>query len=311
MEFDAPNQLGRLITAMVTPFRDDLSVDLDKAQLLARHLVECGSEGLVVAGTTGEVSTLSQIEKLDLFRAVKEAVGGQAAVIANTGTNNTAASVDLTVRTEELGVDGIMAVVPYYNKPCQEGIFRHFKAIAQATSLPVMLYNVPARTGSNLAVDTLARLAELPNVVAVKEASGNFDQATEIARRLPPLALYSGDDGLTLPMMSIGATGVVSVAAHVAGPAIRELIDSYLRGHRTRAMELHLALAELIRALFITTNPVPVKEALSLVGLNVGRVRPPLSPLSEAERAEVSRCLRQAQPFLLELPAASGQPARL
>ncbi|MFZ5824807.1 MAG: 4-hydroxy-tetrahydrodipicolinate synthase [Bacillota bacterium] len=292
---EAVNRFGRLVTAMVTPLRPDLSVDLAQAAALARFLVEQGSQSLVVAGTTGESPTLSTEEKLGLFRTVKEAVGDRAAVIGGTGSNDTAASVALTQQAAATGLDGVMAVVPYYNKPSQEGMYQHFRAIAGATDLPVMLYNVPGRTGANLGVDTVARLADLPNVLAIKEASGNFDQATEIIRRLPHLALYGGDDGLTLPLLSIGAVGVVSVAAHIAGPVMREMIEAYLCGHRIRAMELHLALADLNRTLFIASNPVPVKEALSLIGLEVGPVRPPLSPLTGPERAEVSRCITQLQ----------------
>lgn len=295
---DAINSFGRLVTAMVTPLGRDLSVDLDQARVLARFLVEQGSQALVVAGTTGESPTLTTEEKLLLFRAVKEAVGDQAAVIGGTGSNDTAASVALTRAAAEVGLDGVMAVVPYYNKPSQEGIYHHFRAVAGATDLPVMLYNVPGRTGTNMAVDTVARLADLPNVIAIKEASGNFDQATEIIRRIPHLALYSGDDGLTLPLLSIGAVGVVSVAAHIAGQAIREMIDAYLCGHRIRAMELHLALADLCRTLFITSNPVPVKEALALIGMPAGGIRQPLSPLTAAERGEVVRCLGQVQSAL-------------
>jgi len=225
-------------------------------------------------------------------------VGDSAAVIANTGSNNTAASVALTRRAAELGLDGIMAVVPYYNKPSQEGLYQHFAAIAAATTLPLMLYNVPGRTATNLAAETVARLAALPHVIALKEASGNLEQVTEILRRAPQLALYSGDDGLTLPMLAIGAVGVVSVASHVAGPALLEMIEAYLRGHRLQAMELHLALADLFRTLFITSNPVPVKAALALVGLAVGGVRPPLAELTAEQREAVARCLREVQPPL-------------
>lgn len=307
---EAVNRFGRLITAMVTPFRDDLSVDYDSVGRLARSLVDSGSQGLLVAGTTGESPTLTEDEKLALFRTVKAAVGNRATVIGATGSNNTAASVALTAQAAAVGLDGVMAVVPYYNKPSQEGLYHHFKAIAEASDLPVMLYNVPGRTGCNLAVPTLVRLAEFPNVIAIKEASGSFDQATEIVRRIPQLALYSGDDALTLPLMSIGAVGVVSVAAHLAGPALRELIEQHLVGHRTRAMELHLALADLFRTLFIASNPVPLKEALALSGMPVGGVRPPLHTLSEAEREEIARCIGGAS-RLWEVVAGPGDVARL
>jgi 4-hydroxy-tetrahydrodipicolinate synthase len=293
------DRFGRLITAMVTPFRADLSLDLQTAGLLAEYLISQGTQSLVVAGTTGESPTLTEEEKLDLFRSVKAAVGDRAGVIANTGSNSTASSVELTRRATEIGVDGIMAVVPYYNKPSQEGLYDHFRTVAAATHLPVMLYNVPGRTGTNLEVATVQRLAEIPNVVAIKEASGDIDQATEIIRRIPQIDLYSGEDGLTLPLMAIGAAGVVSVAAHIAGPAMREMMEAYLRGHRIRAMELHLALADLIRTLSITSNPVPVKEALALVGLPVGGVRQPLAPLTADQRVRLAQCISEVQPHLL------------
>lgn len=307
---EAVNRFGRLITAMVTPMTEDLAVDHKRAAVLAKYLVEHGTQALVVAGTTGESPTLTDEEKLALFCTVKEAVGDRAAVIGGTGSNNTAASVSLTARAAAIGLDGILAVVPYYNKPSQDGMYHHFRAIAEASDLPVMLYNVPGRTGSNLAVSTIVRLAELPTVVAIKDASGNFDQATDIVSRLPNLALYSGDDALTLPLMAIGAVGVVSVAAHIGGPAMREMIEQHLVGHRLRAMELHLALAELFRTLFIASNPVPVKAALALSGMPVGGVRAPLSPLSDSEQAEVARCISGSS-NLWEVVAGPGAVARL
>ena len=215
-------KLGSVLTAMVTPFKPDGSLDLEQAARLAAHLVEIGNDGVVVAGTTGESPTLTDKEKLDLFRAVVDAIGGRATVIAGTGDYNTEHSIHLTKEAEKLGVDGIMAVVPYYNKPPQEGLYRHFRAIAESTSLPVMLYNVPGRTSSNLLPETVERLAEIDNIVAIKEASGNMDQVSEIRRRTPAeFMIYAGDDSLTLPILALGGTGVVSVAGHLVGRRIR------------------------------------------------------------------------------------------
>ncbi|MBC7107055.1 MAG: 4-hydroxy-tetrahydrodipicolinate synthase [Firmicutes bacterium] len=285
---------GRVITAMVTPFHKDGSVNYAQAKKLARHLVETGSDGLVVAGTTGESPTLSAEEKEALFRAVVEEVGGKAAVIAGTGTNSTAQSVALTQVAERAGVDGIMLVAPYYNKPSQEGLYQHFAAVARSTRLPVMLYNVPGRTGVNIQPGTVARLAEMENVVAIKEASGSLDQVTELRRLLPDqFAIYSGDDSLTLPMLALGARGVVSVASHVAGRRIQEMINAFSAGNVTLAAKIHAELFPLFKVLFITTNPVPVKAALNFLGLQVGGPRLPLVEATEGEKEKIRECLEQ------------------
>lgn len=286
---------GRILTAMVTPFTADGKLDLDGARRLAAHLVDHGSDGLVVAGTTGESPALSHEEKIALFKAVKEAVGGRAAVIAGTGTNSTAASIELSREAEALGLDGLMLVVPYYNRPSQEGLYRHFKAIAEAVNLPIILYNVPSRTGRNMEAATTLRLAEIKNIVAIKEASGDLDQATAIIRDVPPgFLVYSGDDSLTLPLMAVGAYGVISVAAHVAGDKMQAMVRSFVGGDVAGAAALHRELFPLFKALFITSNPVPVKEALNMLGLPAGPVRLPLVEASSAEKEKIAAVLKAA-----------------
>lgn len=285
---------GRLITAMVTPFDKDLAVDYGRAAALARRLVATGSDGVVVCGTTGESPTLTREEKLNLFRTVAEAIGGKAMVIAGTGTNSTRDSIELSQAAEKAGVDGLLLVVPYYNKPPQEALYQHFQAIARSTSLPIMLYNIPGRTGTNLAPETVARLAEIENVRAIKEASGNLDQVSELRRLLPDdFAIYSGDDSLTLPMLALGAAGVVSVASHLVGRRLREMIDSFLAGKVAEATRIHLELFPLFRSLFLTTNPIPVKRMLQLVGEDMGGLRPPLIPATPAETERLRAVLQQ------------------
>lgn len=288
-------KLGNVLTAMVTPFKVDGSLDLDQAARLAAHLVDIGNDGVVVAGTTGESPTLTDEEKLDLFRAVVDAIGGRATVVAGTGSYNTAHSVHLTKEAEKLGVDGIMAVVPYYNRPPQEGLYQHFRAIAESTSLPVMVYNVPSRTSSNLLPETLARLAEIPNIVAVKEASGSMDQVSEIRRRTPAeFMIYAGDDSLTLPILALGGTGVVSVAGHLVGRRIRAMIEAFQKGDVKTATAIHLELLPVFKAMFITTNPIPVKTAVNMVGIPVGPLRPPMCELTEEQRQALQRVLKEA-----------------
>ncbi|NLG68949.1 MAG: 4-hydroxy-tetrahydrodipicolinate synthase [Firmicutes bacterium] len=276
--------LGRLLTAMVTPMRADASVDYAAAATLAARLVESGSDGVVVCGTTGESPTLTDEEKVGLFEAVVEAIGGRATVVAGTGTYDTHHSIELTRRAEKVGVDAILAVVPYYNRPPQEGLFRHFEAIAKATSLPVILYNIPGRTGQHLTAETTARLAAISNVVALKDSTGQIDHVSQVRRLVPPeFLIYSGDDSLTLPILSVGGDGVISVASHLVGRRIRDMIDAFLAGNVQGARQIHLEMFGLFRALFVTTNPIPVKRALKLAGIDVGPVRPPLVEASEAE----------------------------
>lgn len=287
------NKMGNLLTAMVTPMREDGSIDPALAGKLAQRLVANGSDGVVVCGTTGESPTLTDEEKVSLYRAVADAIGGQAIVVAGTGTNDTKRSIELTQEAEKAGVDGIMLVVPYYNKPPQEGLYQHFRAIAESTSLPILLYNVPSRTSCNLLPETVARLAEIDNIVAIKESVGNMDQVSELRRLLPSdFAIYSGDDSMTLPMMAIGGKGVISVASHVAGNQIREMISAFERGDLRMAQRIHLELFPLFRALFVTTNPIPVKRALNLIGFPAGPTRLPLVPMSEEDEAVLRQALK-------------------
>ncbi|MCL6477013.1 MAG: 4-hydroxy-tetrahydrodipicolinate synthase [Peptococcaceae bacterium] len=288
------NDFGRLITAMITPFSKDKTVDYHVVRKLARHLAQSGSDGLVVCGTTGESPTLTKEEKLELFRVVVEEVGGQAVVIAGTGGNNTAASIELTQAAEKMGVDGVMLVCPYYNKPSQEGLYRHFKAVAGSTNLPVMLYNIPGRTGVNLLPATVARLAQIPNIIAIKEAAGSIDQVSDLRRSLPDnFAVYSGDDSFTLPMLALGARGVVSVASHVVGPQIKQMINAFTTGNTTLAVQIHLQLMPVFKGMFITTNPAPVKAAMNLLGWQVGTPRLPLVEASAAEKEIIKGALAE------------------
>jgi len=285
---------GEVLTAMVTPMKPDESVDLEKAQALAKHLVDHGSDGVVVCGTTGESPTLTAEEKLSLFEAVVEAVGDRASVIAGTGSYNTQESVELTRKASKTGVHGVMAVVPYYNRPPQEGLYRHFRKIAEATELPVMLYNVPIRTGRNLEPATVARLAELPNVTAIKEAAGDMEQVSLLRKSTPDsFQIYCGEDSLTLPMLALGAVGVVSVASHVVGESIKHMIRSFRSGDLASAASLHERLLPVFKAMFVTTNPIPVKWAMSLFGLDMGPVRLPLVPPTEEEKARIREALER------------------
>jgi len=269
---------GRVITAMVTPFDDDGNVNYEVAQKLAAHLVENGSDGLVICGTTGESPTLSWNEEYQLFQAVKSAVNGKAKILAGTGSNSTREAIEATQKAAKLGLDGSLQVVPYYNKPPQEGMYEHFKAIARACpDLSIMLYNIPGRTGQNLLPETVAKLAEIDNIVAIKEASGNLEQACQLRRLTPPdFAIYAGDDFLTLPLLTVGGSGVVSVAAHLVGDRLQKMIQLFETGQTKAAVEINLELFPLFKVLFCTTNPIPVKAALNLQGWKVGRLRSPL-----------------------------------
>ncbi|HCJ09695.1 MAG TPA: 4-hydroxy-tetrahydrodipicolinate synthase [Clostridiales bacterium] len=275
---------GRVITAMVTPFDAGLAPDYGQAARLARRLVDSGTDAVLVGGTTGESPTLTDNEKLRLIEAVLDAVGDRAPVLAGTGTNSTAASVTLTRKAEALGVHGVMLVAPYYNKPPQAGLIEHFRTVASETRLPVMVYNVPGRTGVNITPETMAVLSEVPNIVALKEAGGSADQAAQMVRAVGGrVRVYSGDDSLTVPMLSVGAVGVVSVASHVAGPLVAEMVAAFADGEVRKAAELHRRLLPLFKALFLTTNPIPVKAALRLQGFDVGDPRPPLVAATPAQ----------------------------
>lgn len=287
-------KLGSLLTAMVTPFKADGALDPGQAARLARHLIEIGNEGVVVAGTTGESPTLTDEEKLTLFRTVVEEIGGRATVVAGAGTNDTSYSVELTKEAEKLGVDAIMAVVPYYNRPPQEGLYEHFRTIAEATSLPVMLYDVPSRTSASLTPTTVARLAEIDNIVAVKEASGDMEKVAAIRRATPDdFDIYSGDDVLTLPILAIGGTGVVSVAGHVVGRRLRAMIDAFRKGDVRTATSIHLELLPIFSGMFLSSNPIPVKTAVNMLGIDVGPVRPPLCKLTDTQTQAIRTMLEE------------------
>lgn len=275
---------GRVITAMITPFTADGDVNYPVAEQLAAHLVEQGSDALVICGTTGESPTLSWDEEYQLFQVVIKAVAGKAKVIAGTGSNSTDEAIAATQKAAKIGVHGTLQVVPYYNKPPQAGLYQHFQAIAQTSpELPLLLYNVPGRTGQNLQPKTVARLAEIDNIVGIKEATGNLDQASEIRRLTPPeFKLYSGDDSQTLPLLAVGSSGVVSVASHLVGKQLQQMIQAFEAGKTQVATQIHLKLFPLFKALFATTNPIPIKTALQLQGWDVGSTRLPLYEDSES-----------------------------
>ncbi|MDN7227788.1 4-hydroxy-tetrahydrodipicolinate synthase [Planococcus sp. N064] len=283
---------GQIITAMVTPFDANGEIDFPATKNLVEHLIANGSDGLVVAGTTGESPTLSTEEKVQLFKFVVETAKGRIPIIAGTGSNNTRASISLTKQAEDVGVDAIMLVTPYYNKPSQEGMFQHFQAIAASTRLPIMLYNIPGRSVVNLSVDTVVRLSQIDNIVSIKEASGNLDAAAEIIERTDDsFTLYSGDDSLTLPILSIGGNGIVSVAAHIIGNEMKDMITNFRNGNNTAAAAAHRRLLPVMNALFAAPNPVPVKTALNLSGVEVGSVRLPMIPLNESETLTLRQVL--------------------
>lgn len=285
-------KMPRLITAMITPFDDRLQVNYAKAAEVAEHLVQNGTEGIVVAGTTGESPVLSDEEKLRLFATVKEQVGSRVSVWAGTGSNNTQHSIELSREAEKLGVDGVLLVGPYYNKPSQEGLYQHFRAIAEAINIPAMVYNIPSRTSSNILPETIARLAQIDNIVALKESSGDMNQVSQLAYLLPEgMKVYSGDDSLTLPMMALGAHGVVSVASHLVGKDIQRMITAFNNGDTREATRIHLALFPIFKGLFITTNPVPLKEAMNILGMEVGGLRLPLTRASQQEHEFIRNML--------------------
>ncbi len=277
---------GRVLTAMVTPFTADGALDLDGAQRLAAHLVDAGNDGLIINGTTGESPTTSDAEKADLVRAVLEAVGDRAHVVAGVGTNDTHHSIELARAAEQVGAHGLLAVTPYYNTPPQEGLYRHFTAIADAAELPVMLYDIPGRSGVPINTETIVRLAEHPRIVANKDAKGDLGRASwAIARS--GLAWYSGDDMLNLPLLSVGAVGIVSVVGHVVTPELRAMIDAYVSGDVQKATEIHQKLLPVFTGLFRTQGVMTSKAALALQGLPAGPLRLPMVGLSSEETAQL------------------------
>jgi 4-hydroxy-tetrahydrodipicolinate synthase len=292
--------LGEVLTAIVTPFKADGSVDYERYRELAQHLVDNGSDGIVVFGTTGESPTLSDEEKLELLTAALDAVGDRATVVAGTGTYSTGHSVHLTARAHELGAHGFLVVTPYYNKPPARGIVAHFRAISEVTDRPLIAYNIPARVVVNIEPETFAQLAEIPNVVAVKQAHDDLEEARAIVDL--GLELYSGDDNVLFPFLRVGATGVVSVLAHVVGPQLKAMIRAYKDGDEEEARRIDEELAPAYEILKVTINPIPIKAALNLLGHEVGGHRLPLVPPTDDELARVRDCLERAG---LRVPAAA------
>ncbi|MTJ47450.1 4-hydroxy-tetrahydrodipicolinate synthase [Dolichospermum sp. UHCC 0259] len=296
---------GTIVTAMITPFKTDGSINYDVVAKLADYLVNNGTDAIVVCGTTGESPTLTWDEEYQLFVEVLQTVSGKAKVIAGSGSNDTKEAIAATQKAAKIGVHGSLQVVPYYNKPPQAGLYKHFQAIAQSCpDLPMMLYNIPGRTGQNLSSETVVKLAEIDNIVAIKEASGNLDQVSEIRRLTPKeFQIYAGDDSLTLPMLAIGSQGIVSVASHLVGNQIQEMIQAWKVGNIQLATDIHLQLFPLFKALFLTTNPIPVKEALKLQGWDVGSTR---LPLYEAD-TDVSKKLESVMQKLNLISAPIGE----
>ncbi|MGJ9456750.1 4-hydroxy-tetrahydrodipicolinate synthase [Oceanobacillus sp. CF4.6] len=283
---------GNVLTAMVTPFDPYGEVDFEATRGLVNYLIANGSDGLVVAGTTGESPTLTHDEKLKLFTFVVDVVDGRVPVIAGTGSNNTKASIELTIEAEKTGVDAIMLVTPYYNKPSQEGMYQHFRTIAESTTLPVMLYNIPGRSVASLDLDTIIRLSQIKNIVSVKEASGVLDRTAElISNTAEDFSVYSGEDSLTLPTLAIGGTGIVSVSSHIIGNEMQEMMEHFNRGEVAEAGAIHRRILPVMNAMFAAPSPTPVKEALNRIGVPVGSVRLPLIPLNDLERESLSKVI--------------------
>ena len=293
-------RLGRLLTAMVTPFDDRGEVDYAQARKLARALVQSGSDGVLVSGTTGESPTLSIDEKLRLFGEVKEELGGDGAVIAGTGSYSTRESIELTREAEKIGVDASLLVVPYYNRPTQEGLYQHFSAIAGATGLPCIMYNVPSRTSCNLAADTVIRLSKVDNIVGVKEASANFRQISEIIEGVAgDFLVYSGNDGDTRLLMALGGSGVVGVATHLVGVQVKDMMNKVLAGKAEEAAAIHRHLLPLVSALFLVANPIPLKYAMNHLGFRVGGTR---LPLCEPDDKTAGAIVATLKGYKIDLP---------
>ena len=288
---------GRLLTAMVTPFNADGSINYEAGADFADWLLANGSDGLVVEGSTGEAATMDMDEKIKFMQTIVARVNGRAKIVAGAGTNCTASTIDLVKKMEECGVDGVLVVGPYYNKPTQEGYYQHFAAVAKATKLPIIVYNVPGRTGGNIAPETVARLAaDFSNIVAIKEAAGNVAQTAELYRVLPEdFSIYSGDDGLILPFLSVGACGLISVLANVNGNILQQLMQAYSEGRVKDAADLNKVMVPLAKAMFIETNPIPIKPAVTKVtGIEAGAPRLPLTPISAAAEAKLDAALKAA-----------------
>lgn len=288
---------GRLLTAMVTPFNADGSINYEAGADFADWLLANGSDGLVVEGSTGEAATMDMDEKIKFMQTIVARVNGRAKIVAGAGTNCTASTIDLVKKMEACGVDGVLVVGPYYNKPTQEGYYQHFAAVAKATKLPIIVYNVPGRTGGNIAPETVARLAaDFSNIVAIKEAAGNVAQTAELYRVLPEdFSIYSGDDGLILPFMSVGACGLISVLANVNGNLLQQLMQAYSEGRVKDAADINKVMVPLAKAMFIESNPIPIKAAVTKVtGIEAGVPRLPLTPISAAAEAKLDAALKAA-----------------
>ncbi|WP_417577448.1 4-hydroxy-tetrahydrodipicolinate synthase [Phascolarctobacterium succinatutens] len=288
---------GRLLTAMVTPFNADGSINYEAGADFADWLLANGSDSLVVEGSTGEAATMDMDEKIKFMQTIVARVNGRAKIVAGAGTNCTASTIDLVKKMEACGVDGVLVVGPYYNKPTQEGYYQHFAAVAKATKLPIIVYNVPGRTGGNIAPETVARLAaDFSNIVAIKEAAGNVAQTAELYRVLPEdFSIYSGDDGLILPFLSVGACGLISVLANVNGNILQQLMQAYSEGRVKDAADLNKVMVPLAKAMFIESNPIPIKAAVTKVtGINAGAPRLPLTPISAAAEAKLDAALKAA-----------------
>ncbi|MCL1792213.1 MAG: 4-hydroxy-tetrahydrodipicolinate synthase [Peptococcaceae bacterium] len=276
---------GKVLTAMVTPMRADSSVDYAEAERLAHYLVDHGSDGLVVTGTTGEPATLSKDERLKMFEVVTQAVGSRCNVVANVGSYSTEESVALAKKATQYDIAGLMAVVPYYIKPPQEGMYQHFKAIAEAGGKPLIMYNIPGRSGVNMLPETVRRLSEVPNIVGLKEATGNMDQMSELRRILPAdFTIYSGDDSLLYPLVALGADGLIGVASHLVGERTQRMLALFWEGNHQEALKIHLELMPLFKGIFVTTSPIPIKYLLNKLGFQVGSCRLPLAGPEPEER---------------------------
>lgn len=304
LKFRGKNRLGRLLTAMVTPFDAQGEVDYQQARRLALALLDSGSDGVMVSGSTGESPTLSREEKLRLFAEIKSAVADRGAIVAGTGNYDTRESQELTKEAEKIGVDACLLVVPYYNRPTQQGLWEHFKAIAQSTTLPCILYNVPSRTVTNLAADTIIKLSQIDNIVGVKEASSNLGQIAEIIQRTrADFLVYSGNDSDTFPILALGGYGVISVASHLVGIQIKDMMEKFLGGKPQEAARIHRYLLPLVNALFIVSNPIPVKWALNHVGFTVGKPRLPLVEPDEKSADLIKATLKN---YKIDLPIPRG-----
>jgi len=284
---------GRILTAMVTPFKKNGEVDYELAIKLSNYLSDNGSDGIVLCGTTGESPTLSWAEQHNLFVAVKGSLNSRCKVIVGTGSNCTSEAIEATRKAYEFGADGALVVVPYYNKPPQEGLYNHFSSVASsAKDLPLMLYNIPGRTGCNLLPDTVNKLMDFSNILSIKAASGRIEEVTELRAVCgSKIAIYSGDDSLLLPMLSVGAVGVVSVASHIVGLQLKIMIESFQKGEVSIALKIHEKLQPLFKALFETTNPIPIKAALELKGWQVGPPRNPLTPLIKEKKENLRKII--------------------